>query len=217
MSSILLASAFASGAAAAKASPHDNHEIYAPPSPDQLNARFDLVAPNGARVTNADLKGRWALIYFGYARCTATCPIAVPTALEAARRLKAGGLKTQVVFVDIDAMMTQPVRLRSRSGEGGAHAHAHAGPAGPRFTDGLKGDDLLTLSGSRLQLNQATVAFRVNREHVPARPGEHGHSINHSSLIYILAPDGRVAGYAYHDVRPEELVATVERLAGRGA
>ncbi len=50
------------------------------------------------------------------------------------------------------------------------------------------------------------------REHTPPRTGERGHSINHSSLVYILDPRAKVAGYGYHTSTPEILIETVQRL-----
>jgi protein SCO1/2 len=44
-------------------------------------------------------------------------------------------------------------------------------------------------------------------------PGELGHSINHSSLIYFLAPDTRVAGYAMHDQSVADIERTLRQLA----
>lgn len=55
----------------------------------------------------------------------------------------------------------------------------------------------------------------VSREHTPPRNGEEGHSINHSSRIYLIAPDTKVAGFGHHESSPAELVATVARLSAQ--
>ena len=48
--------------------------------------------------------------------------------------------------------------------------------------------------------------------HLQPKDGERGHSINHSSLIYILDPRAKVAGYGYHTSTPKILIETVRRL-----
>jgi len=75
------------------------------------------------------------------------------------------------------------------------------------------GPSLLVLTGSRNQLSAVTVAFQVRREHVPARPKEEGHSINHTSFIYLMAPSGEVKQYLYHNAAPDVLSAAVRKSA----
>jgi cytochrome oxidase Cu insertion factor (SCO1/SenC/PrrC family) len=86
--------------------------------------------------------------------------------------------------------------------------------AAMRALAGTYDGELTVLTGTRGQLANAARAFMVAREHTPPRQGEEGHSINHSSRIYFIAPDTKVAGYGYHDSDPAELVATVAKLSG---
>lgn len=74
-------------------------------------------------------------------------------------------------------------------------------------------EDLMVLTGNRKQLSEAGIAYHVIREHVPPRPQEKGHSINHSSMIYFIAPDTTVAGYGYHDSNSAILSGTIVALS----
>ncbi|NEX95127.1 SCO family protein, partial [Caulobacter sp. 17J65-9] len=191
------------------------HEAHAP-APADLGGSFVLQDLRGAPVTSESLKGRWTLMFFGYSRCTEACALAAPTLAEASRRLRDEGLPAQAVFVDIDAMPSPAVRPR-RAELIAAMPHAeHGVHDAPAAASGLArkyGDDLLVVSGTRLQVNRAAALFHVNREHVPARPKEHGHSINHTSFVYVLAPDGRVVAFLEHDLSPAAMAAEVQRLA----
>ena len=81
---------------------HDNHDSYAPPvSPDQLGGSFEFLDLNNQRVTAAAFGGHWTLLFFGYARCRGSCPVATPKIIRAAQMLRAKGIKTRAVFVDI--------------------------------------------------------------------------------------------------------------------
>lgn len=186
-----------------------NHGYAPPPSPESLDASFDLRDVHGRVVRASNLRGQWTLIYFGYARCTTSCPIALPLIVEAARRLDARGIPTTAAFVDVDAVSTgvQP----RRSGMQNTSAHAHDPSEATVSLAETFGANLLVLTGTRGQLAQAVRSFQVLREHTPPRRGEVGHSMNHSTLVYIMNPQGNVAGYLYHDARPEELERFVRR------
>lgn len=203
---------------------HDSHDIsdsYGPPiSPDNLGGAYDFVDLKNRRVTVADFKGHWTLLFFGYARCKGSCPTATPKIVKAARTLRGQGVAARAVFIDIEAPPQQMVSLVTgarTSVDGHSHGHGDmARIAAMRGLAGTWGSDLTVLTGTRLQLSNAARAFKVAREHRPPRKGEQGHSINHSSRIYFVAPDTRVAGYGFHDADPAELVATVAKLSRKG-
>jgi cytochrome oxidase Cu insertion factor (SCO1/SenC/PrrC family) len=75
------------------------------------------------------------------------------------------------------------------------------------------GAEIELLTGTRLQLSQATAAYHVLREHMLPPPGEEAANISHSSSIFLIGPDTLVAGYGYHDMGVEEMVELVERLS----
>lgn len=222
MSMIVLGSAFAGGAPPAVLQghdSHDSHDSYAPPvSPDQLGGAYEFLDLKNGRVTAADFKGQWTLLFFGYARCKGSCPVATPKIVKAARMLRDQGVKARAVFVDIEAPPQQMIsRANGMKVPVGGHDHGDMNRiAAMRGLAGTWGGDLTVLTGTRLQLSNAARAFMVAREHRPPRKGEEGHSINHSSRIYFVAPDTKVAGYGYHDADPAELAATVARLSKKG-
>jgi protein SCO1 len=183
------------------------------PDPDALGGYFDFTDWRGRAVSKANFLGRWTLLYFGYARCEGTCRTAAPLIADAARELRARGLAAQAAFVDIDS---PPVGMIQRIDANGGEM-THSSNWSKRYAMGWMalrhGADLEVLSGSRFQLGQATAAYHVLREHVPARSSESGLSINHSSTIFLIGPDTLVAGYGYHDMDAPRIVDLVRQLS----
>lgn len=183
------------------------------PVPDALGGYFDFTDWRGRAVTKANFLGRWTLLYFGYARCEGTCRTAAPLIAEAARTLRDRGFAAQAAFVDIDS---PPLGMIQRTDDGSGEMR-HGSNWSKRYAMGWMalrhGAELEMLSGSRFQLGQATAAYHVLREHVPARPDEAGLSINHSSTIFLIGPDTMVAGYGYHDMSAGRIVEIVQRLS----
>ena len=220
MTELSTASATHTSSHAAEQPAVQGHSGHSAPPISSLGGSLALTDLRGAPVTSADLKGKWTLLFFGYSRCVSSCSVAIPAIVDAARRLNKDGIAARAVLIDIEMPAAAPVRLRNASAaSASAHDHAggHAGHGGGLATmqtlAGRFNGDLVVLTGSRRQLNDAIAAFRVNREHVPPRKGETGHSINHSSLIYFLAPDGTVAGYTQHDVQGRGMASAVQKLA----
>ena len=220
MSTIILGAAYAGGVAAVAAQDQQHQHGYAPTiSPDQLGGAYEFLDLKDRRVSASDFKGHWTLLFFGYARCRGNCPVATPKIVKAAKMLRAQGVKARAVFVDIEAPPQQMIsRATGVKVPVGGHAHGDMNRvAAMRGLAGTWGDDLTVLTGTRLQLSNAARAFKVAREHKPPRKGEQGHSIDHSSRIYFVGPDTKVAGYGYHDANPAELAATIARLNKKGS
>jgi protein SCO1 len=203
----------ATAAAVGAEPPHSGHS-YSLPDPATMGGEYSLRDVAGRTVTSAGLKGRWNLFYFGYSRCTDTCPLALPTIVEAAKHLNQRGLAARAVFVDIEppAGTITPRNAGLAVSQQGHHVGNGSSEAMTAIAQRL-GSSLLVLTGSRNQINAATVAFQVRREHTPPRPMEKGHSINHTSFIYIVSPSGVVTQYLYHSATPDDLVRAVRAKA----
>jgi cytochrome oxidase Cu insertion factor (SCO1/SenC/PrrC family) len=195
---------------------HTGH-AYAPPDPASLGGSFVLRDPAGRMVASQNLRGRWTFLYIGYSRCTDTCPVAIPTIVTAANDLNSSGVAARAVFVDIEP---PPASIRPRNPALAASETSHHDPLSQQAAmDAIIkrfGPSLLVLTGSRSQLNALTAAFQIQREHVPARPRETGHSIYHSSYVFAMNPKGEVVRYFGHDVNPDELAKVARSQSGDG-
>lgn len=186
---------------------------HAQPEPDALGGHLEFTTWNGLPVTPADFRGRWTILYFGYARCKGTCVEVAPNIAAAASELRRRGIAARAAFIDLESPPPGKIRLGAdHRGHGGHGSNWPQRYAMARLALRNRGK-LDVLTGNRLQLSKATAAFHVLREHVPPRAGEEHYSINHGSMIYLIGPDTLVAGYGYHDMPVATTVALVRRLA----
>lgn len=205
---------------------HGGHDGYEAPPLGSLGGSFRLVeATKGQAFSDVDLRGQWALVYFGYMECLEACPIALKSMPAAVDALAADGIAARAVFVDINAP-----RLDDASGgmgHGGhgpattVSAHAHDGKplTGPeirrqaiaRWGPAID-PDMIFLSGSRKEVGVAVKAFQSRIEAAMLKNDEPIHHINHTTNIYILDPYGRVAGVAYHSDSVKVMTDAVKAL-----
>ncbi len=185
---------------------------HAQPSPDEIGGVLDFADWEDKPVGISRFIGRWTLLYFGYSRCTGSCTQAIPLIVKSARQLRAQGMAANAAFVDIDAAPLTISRLVAGKENPMLHGPNWEKRLAMRALATRYQKELMVLTGTRKQLSEAGIAYHVIREHIPPRPLEKGHSINHSSMIYFIAPDTTVAGYGYHDADKSLLVDTVVRL-----
>jgi protein SCO1/2 len=153
-----------------------------------------LVTAEGVRFAPERLKGRWSLVFFGFTSCPDVCPLTLQL-LSAVARDSASGVPagaTQVVFVTVDPKRDTPARLKSYL--------AH-------FDERFVG-----LTGSRADLDRFAAQLGAASE--PSGPG----AIDHSTSVFALDPQGRLAGVMLRPADPVRIVADLNTLrAPRGA
>src|SRR5262249_673734 len=67
-----------------------------------IGGPFQLVDQNGKPFGDADLKGKWHLVFFGYTHCPDTCPTTLNELSLALDRLGEQRDQVDIVFVTVD-------------------------------------------------------------------------------------------------------------------
>jgi cytochrome oxidase Cu insertion factor (SCO1/SenC/PrrC family) len=144
---------------------------------DDQPARLDMPAPplelidqSGEVVSIERFRGRNVLLTFGFGHCETVCPTVVRDVREAKRRLAADGIESVMLVVTLDPWRDTPSRLRYLA----EHWELDEGA--------------LVLSGAVETVERTLDAWKVSRAR-DLRTGE----VIHTRLVYLLAPDGRVA------------------------
>lgn len=166
---------------------------YAAPEPRSLGGAFELIDQNGATITDKTFRGRTMLVFFGFAGCRESCPLALDNLTRAMELLGSDAEKVQPLFVDID--MEGP-DLKGLS----------------QFISNFH-PSLVGLTGSRKQMFHMLRLFKVRREyrHTAMGKKETGPRIDHTTYVFVVGPDGVTRNYFYHNLPPEKMVEMIRR------
>ena len=155
-----------------------------------IGGPFRLVDQNGKTVTDADLKGKWSLIYFGYTHCPDACPTALNDIAVALDELGPKRAAVRPVFITVDPERDTPEVLK-------AYVTAFDAP-------------ILALTGTPEEIAQAAKGYRVYYAKHPEAGGDY--SMDHSSVIYVMDPQGRFTASFTQQNPPEEIAERLKKL-----
>lgn len=158
-----------------------------PGSDELLDARFELLDGRGETVTEEDYRGRYLLVSFGFSHCKHVCPTILSDWARMMKTLpEAKAAQLQALMITLDPERDDP-----------AHMDQYAKLFNPEFQG---------LSGSPEQIAGAAKNFRVTYHKVPAGDD---YQINHSSLSYLVDPQGRVIDYYGFGIPSEQLADSI--------
>jgi cytochrome oxidase Cu insertion factor (SCO1/SenC/PrrC family) len=141
---------------------------------EPVGGPFSLVDHTGRLRTEADFRGKWLVIYFGYTHCPDICPTDLQAIAQAVDQLGSAGEAVQPLFITVD-----PERDTVR----------HLAEYVPLFHPRLIG-----LTGAPEAIQQAAAAYKVFYTRAPAaRPSDYG--VDHTAFIYLVDPIGRYVGF----------------------
>src|SRR6516164_6062809 len=157
-----------------------------------IGGPFQLVDQNGKTVTDADLKGKWSLIYFGYTHCPDACPTALNDISIALSELGAKRDQVRPVFITVDPERDTPKVLED-------YVTAFDAP-------------IMGLTGTPEQVAKAAKGYRVYYAKHPEPGG--AYSMDHSSVSYVMDPEGRFTASFSPDSTPEQMAERLKKLVG---
>jgi protein SCO1/2 len=135
-----------------------------------IGGPFVLTDQDGHARSDKDFRGRFVLLYFGYTYCPDVCPTTLQDMANALAKLGPKSANVVPVFITIDPERDTPAVLKKYM------------PAfGPHFVG---------LTGSMADITRVAHAYRVYFAKQPVTGG--GYSVDHSSIVYLLGPDGKL-------------------------
>lgn len=165
-----------------------NEDTVSVPAGVPIGGAFELTNDKRHPVTDADYRGRWMLVFFGYTNCPDECPLTLQKMATTLHDL--GPLVDRIapLFITVD-----PVRDTLE-----------------RLSTYLENFDtrIIGLTGSGDQVAAVAKAYRVYYE--PGKTEESGADlVSHSTFLYLMDPNGKLNALFSQDVTPEKLTAAL--------
>ncbi len=158
---------------------------------DKIGGPFTLIDQFGETRGDQDFRGRFMLIFFGYANCRSICPIGLRHMMAALDRLSEDEQsRIQPILITVDPANDTPDVLAREM------AKIH-----PR---------LLGLTGSAARLGEAYRAFGIESKPV-SRAADGSQIYAHGSFIYLMRPDGGLATMLLPVMNEERMAKILRR------
>lgn len=156
--------------------------------------QWTLVDHHGRRVTNLDFRGRYQLVFFGFTHCKVVCPRALGKLMTVLELVGDLSRKIQPLYISVDPARDTPDVMRTFLEE--------------RFPS------FLGLTGSAEEIEIARDGFRVFavRRDDPDEPD--GYVVPHSSLTYLIGPDGHYITHYPEVAEAERVAAGLKEIVG---
>ncbi len=154
---------------------------------DRVGGPFTLVADDGRTVTDQSFPGKYLIVYFGYTSCRDVCPTTLNTLAAAMGRLGAKAALVQPLFITLDPGRDNPAVL-----------HRYVKAFAPT---------LIGLTGSAEELHRTADEYRV----VSVLHQDRGaYALDHSSVLFLMSPDGRLVRPVRADASEMVMARTIE-------
>lgn len=152
----------------------------------EIGGNFRLTDQHGNRVSNTDLHGRYALIYFGYTFCPDICPMTLANMMAAIEALPEDPAEQVVpVFITVDPARDTVEQLAEYA---------------PLF-----GDRLVALTGTDAEIKAAARAYKVYFSKASDAAAGGDYAVDHSGFVYLMGPDGGYRSHFSHETPPDEM------------
>jgi len=161
----------------------------------QVGGPFTLTDQYGNSRSLGDFRGKFVLLYFGYAFCPDVCPTDLAAMAQAIRTLGKEGDKLLPVFVTLDPERDTQELLRN-----------YVAAFHPRF---------VALRGTEDEVRRVATAYKVYFEKVKS-PGSSAYLIDHMAFVFLLDRDGKYLAFFPPGTSAERMAVMVREVLAQG-
>jgi protein SCO1/2 len=161
-------------------------------TPVGIGGPFALVNGDGKAVSDKDFRGKYMLVYFGYTFCPDVCPTTLNAVADAMDRLGPKAERLRPVFITVDPKRDSPAVVKQ-----------FAAAFGPRVEG---------LTGSAAQIATVAKAYRVYYAEHRTGQGPDDYTMDHSSVLYLMGPDGRFIAPIRADMPADQMATALAKL-----
>tara|TARA_E500000318_G_scaffold93344_1_gene92391 strand:- start:3649 stop:4245 length:597 start_codon:yes stop_codon:yes gene_type:complete len=169
----------------------------APRLPNLFGGPFHLTDEQGQEVSPDTYAGKFMLVYFGYSYCPDICPTDLTIMAAALDSLGESADRVQPLLISVDPSRDTPEVLRE-------------------FTDAFH-PDIIGLTGREAEVVAAAKAYRVHRRkfQMEGMSGD-DYLVDHSTLTYLMGPDGRFVTMFPRGTTAEKMTKTLRKYISSG-
>jgi protein SCO1/2 len=148
-----------------------------------IGGPYRLINQEGKPVSDRDFRGRYQLIYFGYTFCPDVCPTTLALIAAALEKMGPDAKRIAPIFITVDPGRDTPQVLKK-----------YLAAFDPRF---------IGLTGGQAELSKVEKEYKVYAQKEKLKGGTY--AVNHSSVIYLMGPDGKLVTFYNEILTPEQL------------
>jgi protein SCO1 len=134
-----------------------------------IGGPFRLIDQNGKAVSDADLKGKWQLVFFGFTHCPDVCPTTLFDISEIMRALGPDAERTRAAFITVDPERDTQEVLKD-----------YMSSFDPHVTG---------LTGDLPAITSVAKEYRAYFKKVNLDGG--GYTMDHTAITYLMDKEGR--------------------------
>jgi protein SCO1/2 len=155
---------------------------------------FTLSGAQGRTVSQADVKGKTVLLFFGYASCPDVCPTTMAQLADVMNRLGDDAADVRILFVSVDPHRDTPDRLQ-------AYVNAFNSNA-------------IGLTGTERQIADIARRYRVSYQIDKPKPGADPtvYNVTHSRGVYVFDGTGEARLLLSDSSSTEQIVDAVRKV-----
>ena len=157
-----------------------------------FKADFELTDHNGEIRTADEFKGKWLLVFFGFANCPDVCPTTLAEITAVMQSFGDRASDLQPLFISIDPERDTPAALAEFI---------------PRFDARIVG-----LTGSPEQIARTKSNFHIFYEKIADENAPDGYSMGHSSQLFLFGPDSEYIRSWDYGTPAEEIIVELAKV-----
>jgi protein SCO1/2 len=147
---------------------------------------FTLTDHTGRKVSSTEFRGRYLLIYFGFTMCPDVCPTTLAVMADALDKMGDTRKKIVPILITIDPERDTPKVMA-------------------QYVKSF-GDDFIGFTGSVAEIEAVKKLYKVYgaKKALDEDKGlAGGYGMDHSSVMYLMGPDGKLVSY-YDELIPAD-------------
>jgi cytochrome oxidase Cu insertion factor (SCO1/SenC/PrrC family) len=159
-----------------------------------IGGPFTLRNGDGRIVTDKDFRGKYMLVYFGYTFCPDVCPTTLSAVADAMDKLGPAAAQVQPLFITVDPKRDTVQVVKQ-----------YAAAFSPRIEG---------LTGTPEEIATVAREYRVYYAEHRTGNGPDDYSMDHSSVLYLMNPNGGFVSPVRADLSGDEIAANLKKLMG---